>query len=128
MDNFGFNVTCEGDETFKRTLQLALDMRMFKQSTHYMITKEHGLVFFWSEPKDVKKDAPVQPLPYPMDAKALIDFALNWLRNGADYGKQPDHDGDNGKGWRIYVEGWGLIAGSHYAIIGILPAWAMYGK
>lgn len=46
----------------------------------------------------------------------------------ADYGRQPDHDGDNEKGWRLYNETWGMVGGDHSAFAAVEPAWAMYGK
>ena len=66
-------------------------------------------------------------LPFTLDAAGAADFAARWLAE-ADYGKQPDHDGDNGRGWRAYVEGWGHVDGHHRAIVAISPSWAIYGK
>jgi hypothetical protein len=68
-----------------------------------------------------------QPLPYPMDVEAVIAFVAGWLRT-AHYGVQPDHDGDNGMGWRIYNEAWGRVWGAHSGVIAVQTAWAMYGK
>src|SRR5690349_24893058 len=43
-----------------------------------------------------------------------------WLAE-ADYGPQPDHDGDNSKGWRIYNEAWGHVDNLWGAIVAIQP-------
>lgn len=67
------------------------------------------------------------PLPYPLDFKGALHFIEGWLAN-ADYGRQPDHDGDDGRGFRLFTDGWGHVVGHHYAIVGVQPAWAMYGK
>lgn len=138
MNNFGFDVTSLGDEHFVATLKLALEMRGFKKATHYRIGPSagrtpmdvvaHRLVFFWAEPKDLPKDARASALPYEMDHDAIASFALHWLKNGAVYGKRPDHDGDNSRGWRVFVEDWGHVDGSFYGLIGVQPVWAMHGK
>jgi hypothetical protein len=66
-------------------------------------------------------------LPYPHDFKQTVNFVTGWLRI-ADYGPQPDHDGVNQKGWRVFNQQWGLIAGHNFAILAVQPKWAMYGK
>lgn len=68
-----------------------------------------------------------QALPYPHDRDAAIQLITGWLKT-VDYGEAPDHDGSNGKGWRIFNDSWGHVAGSHYGVLGVQPAWAMYGK
>lgn len=66
---------------------------------------------------------------YGMDAKAATEVADNWLRHSAEYGEQPDHDGSNGKGWRVFTDStWGHVFGMYQGICGIAPEWAMYGK
>jgi hypothetical protein len=66
-------------------------------------------------------------LPFTLDAAGAADFASRWLAE-VDYGNEPDHDGDNGKGWTVYNEAWGHVDGHYSAIIAIAPTWAMYGK
>lgn len=130
MDNFRFHVTSQGDDNFVTTFQLAIDLAGFSKVTHYGLDPGRGLALFWDEPKDgrLPKSAVVQPLPYQMDKGALVAFVAGWLR-AADYGREPDHDGSNGKGWTIYTDdSWGLVWGSPYGIIAIKPTWALYGK
>lgn len=79
------------------------------------------LILLWHEERDSIA------LPYPLNHVQAATFAADWLEH-ANYGRQPDHDGDNGRGWRAFTDGWGHVAGHHYAIVGIQPAWAMYGK
>jgi hypothetical protein len=81
----------------------------------------HSLILFWHhDPKST-------PLPYPINLDGAIEFIKGWL-DTAEYGKQPDHDGDNHPGWRLFNESWGHVFGSCYGILMIQPAWAMYGK
>jgi hypothetical protein len=82
------------------------------------------LVFFWS---DYEKRPDMVKFPFTLDAEGAADFAKRWLAE-ADYGKEPDHDGDNGKGWRLYCEGWGHVDDDHSSFVAVAPSWAMYGK
>jgi hypothetical protein len=79
------------------------------------------LVLFWS------MEEPAIALPAPMTAEDAEPFVRAWLKE-QDYGPQPDHDGDNGKGWRVYNESWSMVAGKHRAFVAIEPCWIMYGK
>jgi hypothetical protein len=96
-------------------------------TTHHsvrLVEDEKGiptLIFLWHA------EGNAQELLYPVYAKSAVELAKGWLKN-VNYGNEPDHDGDNERGWRIFTEAWGHVAGRHYAIIGIQPAWAMYGK
>lgn len=123
MDNFKIDVVWEGTDRFRALLSMVLSKHKSKNGKfeHYCIDEKHGLVLFWTDSKWAEK------LPYPMDHDALVSFATNWLKN-ADYGRQPDHDGDNGKGWRIYTGDWGHVNSDWATICAIQPVWAMYGK
>ncbi len=82
------------------------------------------LIFTWV----IDPDAGWIPLVTSLSAESALPVVLDWLRN-ASYGSEPDHDGDNGKGWRVYCEGWGHVEPYGYqALVAIEPRWAMYGK
>lgn len=82
------------------------------------------LILLWSH-----EQAPgVMPLAFKMTPAHAIPFVKGWLENAADPGQQPDHDGSNGRGFYVFTEGWGHVAGMHYAIVGVQATWAMYGK
>lgn len=148
MDNFHIDVTSEGKAALATALSLAFGR--YRSTVGYAIReaepgarhdppegfkyphlmewnrkpKPRRLVFYWS---DSEKREDFVPLPFKLDAAGAADFAERWLAE-LDYGKQPDHDGDNGKGWRCYCEGWGHVDGQWSAFVAIAPAWAMYGK
>lgn len=141
MDNFALNVVSEGKESFKLALQIALSHHT--KASHYAVidhdadvnewTKKGGkrktLVLFWTDDESFKP----KPSAFPCDMKgaALFEFVWHWLEDCWEkraHGQEPDHDGDNGNGWRIFNEDWGHVAESHYAFVGIQPVWAMYGK
>lgn len=154
MDNFRIDVTAEGREAFDAAMGLA--MHRHNKAVSYAIHPMLGLVLFWHEsetsiaggaetpqfPPDINREAwdrmykeaqakivrvPVQKLPYPMQGKALTEFAWNWLAT-VERGPQLDHDGDNEEGWRVYCEAWGHVGSSSYAFVAVQPIWAMYGK
>src|ERR1700690_3444552 len=74
--------------------------------------------------------APIIRLPFAMDCKAAIEMVWSWLLEQPEekYQDYMDHDGSNGKGFKIYNEYWGHVGSSHYAICAVLPIWSWYGK
>lgn len=133
MDNFRIDVQSEGRDNLALVMQIIF--KSHRRATHYAIRgpeysaktpKPRRLVLYWTQPSGSGSDG-VLPLPFTLDQEGATDFAHNWLKE-LDYGTEPDHDGDNGKGWRVYNEAWGHVD-SHWAgFVAISPAWAMYGK
>lgn len=148
MDNRVIDVTSEGNEGIALALKLIWPNAIGGKATHYLIaphawetayyghkecptshstslvTRPNGtptLILLWGEEGGANK------LPYPLDFGGTTQFIENWLKE-VPYGPEPDHDGSNGKGWHMFTEGWGHVANLHYAIVGVQPAWAMYGK
>lgn len=149
MDNRRIDITAEGVEDLGKALELIwrnapggkavqfLEKKLEKVvdyfqnkesniSSHYskLIESPTGvdtLILLWSE------NGKGVSLPYPLDINTVKPFVAGWLGT-RNYGSQPDHDGSNGKGWRVFNEAWGHVFGNHYAICAIQPAWAMYGK
>jgi hypothetical protein len=79
------------------------------------------LVLFWTA------DHAMTPLPAPMGPADVEPFVRTWLQ-AAEYGPEPDHDGDNSMGWRVYNEAWGHVGPYRTAICAIEPVWLMHGK
>ena len=118
MDNFKFDMVAEGKDTLKVALSL------FNPPGNKVCgysTDGRKLVLYWSE------SSKAIMLPFKMTLEQAADFAYGWLEQ-ADYGPEPDHDGDNGKGWHLYCDDWGHVDNDHYAFAAIKPVWAMYGK
>lgn len=91
-------------------------------TSHYSTNNEcsdgtETLILLWHEEGKAIK------LPFSLTLETSADFIDGWLGE-VSYGREPDHDGDNGKGWRLLTDYWG----HHYGIVGIQPTWAMYGK
>jgi len=121
MDNFSFDVTSNGD---------ILDALK-------LITRQHRTVKYWKADKNRFLLAWTKPgilpgpwteAPFDMTYEDIAPFIMGWLKNTADYGYEPDHDGDNGKAWRLYNESWGHVGYDHAVFAAIEPVWAMYGK
>lgn len=85
------------------------------------------LVFFDNRYRSDTLASDQMALPFTLDAIGCADFARRWLAE-AEYGGEPDHDGDNKKGWLIYNERYGQVDGDYGAIIAIAPVWTEYGK
>lgn len=66
-------------------------------------------------------------LPYPLDEGGALSFIEGWLRI-CKFPDESDIDGDCEKGWRLFTECWGHVAGDHYAIVAVQPVWALLGK
>lgn len=123
MDNFHINVISEGRDNLKRCFEIILDK--YTRITGYRISLEKGLIFLQYDDLTYNKDN--MKLPFTLDVDGATDFAMRWL-SAQDYGNEPDHDGDNGKGWQIYTEGWGHVGSDYHSVCAVKPAWAMYGK
>lgn len=119
MDNRQITVKAEGKDSFDLAMRLAF--KKFTKAKGYQV-KDNTLVFYWADYKEMTK------LPFEMKVEDAINFAWAWLENTPISTKQPNHDGDNGKGFMVYNDSWGHVFNAFEAIIGITPIWAMYGK
>lgn len=141
MDNRRVDVTSEGASALASAIGLAWAGAPGGKASHYKVTNVKAVTEYWGSPTTrhsvkhvedaggtptlvflwhAERDA--VPLPYPMDMESAINMASGWLRE-VPRGRQPDHDGDNGLGWRVFTEAWGHVLGLSYAIVGIQPAW-----
>lgn len=139
MDNFGVHVTARDPETFKAAFRLAFNPPG-RKATHYkfdkipkselgeahtigmMQSKANGMILYGAMESGSTR------LPYEMDVEQALVFAEGWLKHAA-YEPQPDHDGDNVKGFQITTGNfWGHVNGSHCSILAIMPCWALLGK
>lgn len=131
MDNFGVHVTARDPESFRAAFRLAFYPPGDKV-THFIvqpIVQENwgikksvpALVLCWHE------DRELTALPYAMDCETALTFAEGWLKQ-QPYPPEPDHDGDNAKGFQLTTgDFWGHI-GTHYSTLAVLPCWSLLGK
>jgi hypothetical protein len=154
MDNLHIDITAEGDASLAKALEIVSVNAPGGKATHFLIKKykpvtnyypggvRNGFAYNPSHSESLTEstdgvitlvllwhaEGGAAPLPYPLQIDKAVDFVKGWLDAGVDWGREPDHDGDNGHGWRVFTEGWGHVAGLHYAVCAVQPAWAMYGK
>lgn len=146
MDNRAIDITTQGTESLALALQLIWDNAPGGKATHYKVvrlreqTRYYGtpatshhtelveaadgtptLILLWHEERGATA------LPFPLTRDDAPGFVAGWLKS-AEYGREPDHDGSNERGFRVFTDGWGHVAGHHYGIAGVQPVWAMYGK
>jgi len=121
MDNFHIDVTCQGSKPMLLALEIAFTNCPGSKAIGYRVIENKGLVLYWTEADNVT------PFLSKMTFAEVEPIIQGWLKE-QDYGEQPDHDGSNGKGWRVYNEAWGHVNNEWEAFVAIEPAWAMYGK
>jgi hypothetical protein len=127
MDNFHIDLTAEGEETLLQVFEIAFRHNAAggKAEGTFETKNRDGvpaLVFCWGS-----EDERVVKLPSPIGFELATQIALNWLES-AKWSEEPEHDGDNARGFHVYVEDWGHVDGNPYAIVAVAPEWAMYGK
>ena len=82
------------------------------------------LILFWS---DQSINDPINRFPAVMGPAELEPIIKAWLAE-RQYPPEPDHDGSNHKGWRVYNEQWGKVNDEWQAFAAIEPVWLEYGK
>jgi hypothetical protein len=131
-DNRIFNVNGKGLEHLKQTLALACALDSYQNRNRidsWFFSKNHGLVFCWGKPANSSH------FPTAISAEQAADMAWQWLQTDeakkmecTGWDRDADHDGSNSLGWRVFVEDWGHVAGSFYAIAAVRPAFMWHGK
>ncbi len=120
FDNAEFNVVGDRDGDFASTMRLVFQLEGYfsdKPRAKAYKVENNVLSILWSTDEVSVK------FPTCLGVEEVIPIALAWLRE-AKYDAQPDHDGDNKKGWHIFQS-----RSNFYTIIcSIEPRWTTYGK
>ena len=121
MDNKVFRVNGDSLRELTKAMQLLGDD--YTKAIGYLDDKDNGLVFF-------RYDSDLMvPFPSEQSMEDCAIIANNWLDKKAVYPPEPNHDGDNEKGWLLYCDDWGHIADyGYHAFMAVKPIWCMYGK
>lgn len=136
MDNFSIDITADKADTLKEVMQIVfrqnapgekashwVEMTVPAESEWLGVSPNRkAFVLLWHE-----EGVGCHPFPSKLDAAGAYEAVRRWLSE-AEYGDKPDQDGSNKKGFRAYCDFWGHFESLRYAIVGIVPAWAMYGK
>jgi hypothetical protein len=122
MDNRKIDIHSEGETDFITAMQLATKQGHTQTIGYSLELDGSVMVLYWA------KSEKMTPFPYEMSRSEITAFVWGWLQKMKPLGDAPDHDGDNGHGFRVYNEAWGHIMNRWEAFIAITPIWAMYGK
>jgi hypothetical protein len=123
-DNLFFEIRSCGKKPLECAVQIAYDGASGGKATHYVEREVDGvstLILLWHEERGAIK------LPFPLTVDKAADFVQGWLDN-CPKPKEPDHDGDNNPGFRIFVDSWGQVNDWTYSFMGVEFHWQMYGK
>lgn len=124
-DSFHFDIA---GAPLDESLKIAFRGASGRKVTHWFIEERERplrarLLLAWHE----NAGSEFNKLFTPLDHEQAEGFIKAWLES-IDYGVEPDHDGNNGKGWRVYNESWAHVDTNHYVFAAIEPHWNMYGK
>ena len=150
-DNFAVHILSSGKENLDTIAKLIIRNRC-SSAEYYVSDHLNGIVLFWHKPGGKLKfsiprlekphelctdrrddsrdtiDSHVMRLPFLLNQSNVTDFLWCVLQDFT-YPQEPDHDGDNEKGFIITTGNeWGQIKDEDYCILQMAPAWIMLGK
>lgn len=128
MDNRVFDVNGRSKQMLGAALALAFQQEGERTTAKgYVLDPARGMILLWHD------HPPCVRFLDPLDAEAATEFVWDWLKTRPEvacvgWDEDADHDGHNERGWRVFCEGWGHVAGNHYAIVAVKPAYLWMGK
>lgn len=134
FDNRLFNINGKSEEALLRTLELAFMIHgNHTVAESWVMDKEKGLILLWYYRDD---DSPrSNPFPAPLTATEVLPAVLAYLKSKEAgliqlerWEQDIDQDGENGPGWRVYLEDWGHVGNISCAICAIKRVFLWYGK
>jgi hypothetical protein len=117
MSDTMINITSHGEKYFKK----AFEFSQYKAKGYKI--KENCFILYWTE----SDDEDYISFPYEMEMDQASSFIYNWLKQ-SDYPQEPDHDGNNSKGWRVFNESWGNVGGDWKTFLAVMPVWIIHPK
>lgn len=126
MDNFRASIASEGYDQFVKAMEIFFHHAPGNSVIAWRIDDTKGLILYWTAPKDVD----VTMLPYKMNLRRALEFCWGWLEQ-APLEEEPDHDGDNSRGFLLYNEAWGnwgYAIEEWEAFVAMKPIWSIHGK
>lgn len=104
-------------------LKSVMNLTTIEESVGYIIDQENRRIVFFQYDDEL-----MTAFPTSLSMERCAELAFDWLQN-VSYPEEPDHDGDNSKGWFCETEEWGHINPYGYkAFVCVKPHWIMYGK
>lgn len=136
FDNRLFNVNGRSEEDLLSALRLVFNIwGTNSKAVAWIADPQKGLVLCWHYDTETQYASKMAPFPAPMTADEVLPTVLAYLRSEEagkvqldSWEEDADHDGDNGPGWRVYLEDWGHVGHCQYAICAIKRVFLWYGK
>lgn len=134
MDNRILNVNGRTKAQLTLALQFAFKNGWDKnhQAVGWRMTDEHGLILYSIAPS--KKEG-YNSFLTAHTAEQCVELIWNWVHSEdsasvklSDWCEDIDHDGSNDKGWQLYLEDWGKVAGHDFVLCAAKPAYCWLGK
>lgn len=124
--NFRFDVTSDNPEHLRAVMRVAFAKHSV--AVGYAVDPGDGktpprLILFWTDPD--RSYAGFCRFPSGVGVDGATVLVTEWLNTGR-YGREPDHDGTNRKGFRVFNEGCGYVSDQHSAFVGVEPTWIKY--
>lgn len=154
-DNKVFNINGENIEQLKLAVKLLFSTSGHQKTEAFKYIPGYGLIFYWHTDKS-DKSKELNRLMKPMSAESTALYIWAWLQKSPEasaeleklresddvdssedeeesirlssWDNDIDHDGSNYVGWRLYVDDWGHVNSSPYAIGCIKPVFLWCGK
>lgn len=130
-DNYRFDVTAvrddgAGAELLRHALELAFATS--SRANHWRVVRE-GKQSRLTLAVGHSSDLPgYTRMPVMADAAYTHMLVTSWLTQ-EDYPEEPDHDGSNLPGWRVWCDNGGRIEGEpRGAFVAVEPTWIWMGK
>lgn len=125
MDNFHFDVSSCAEDHLSLALELAFSGDCQRMAIGYVRKEIKGidtlvLLSYNKYPNSI-------PFPAPLDVYDSTIIVRSFLKNTKSQ-EQPDHDGYNKLGFRVFNNEWAKVDGIDGSICGIQPAWLVYSK
>jgi hypothetical protein len=120
--DFRFDIT--SDRNLEGILKIAFSRN--SKATGWF-AQDGRLILSWHNETAYNKPNKWNAFMTPLDADGVTPMVIAWLKE-QDFGNEPDTDGHNGKGFRVYNESWGYIDSDPYAFVAIEPQWITYDK
>lgn len=134
MDNRVLDINGYGQSLLTLALNIAIQQRGVVSSGFrcFKYEPEYGLILdsYYDPSKGFT------PFLAPADAPDVAALVMKWLTTAeadavhltGQWEGDCDHDGDNSKGWRVYVDDWGRVGAHSSPICAVKPTYLWHGK
>ena len=139
MDNFEFDVSVTGKDNLRRALEICFSINSSTGKARWWSIRSMDvgakdappvptLILYWKEPEPhVRGEYPCNQFLVETAPEYVAEMIWQWVE-AQELPPGMYLDAQAGHAARVFVEDWGMVAGSHIAICGVQLATALYGK